>query len=156
MTLCMHQLENRCHNSMRLYVNTASKYVNHGLNVCASLCGVCRPLLSQHTGDVISQYRKELYSLTSQVRTRSAHMSFAMRLLILIPEFLGAVSGVFSLIDPLGYTYIFDFITARLIFNFRGAIITVTDIIMIVYCTDIIGAFRQFKSSEQYVPFLVR
>ena len=79
-------------------------------------------------------------------RIRAETMSFAMRMLILGPELLGGIIGVFGLVDPLGILLVVDFFTARTMANFRAVVVGTTDIVMVVYCYDIIRAMKSSGS----------
>ena len=46
-------------------------------------------------------------------KTKELKMAFVMRMLILLPEFLGGLLGIFTFIDVAGAFLIFDYFTAR-------------------------------------------
>ena len=105
--------------------------------------------IARQSGEVLKFYRKG-------GRSRAAKMALAMRMLILGPEFVGALVAIFVCFDPAGVFQFFDFYSARTVFNSRGAIVGTTDIVMIFYCTDVYNAFKVSKKNDKFVPFPVK
>ena len=83
-----------------------------------------------------------------------------MRLLILIPQIIAAVSRTLVAVDPVGIFGTFDFIFARSIMNFSATVGTFGDIAMIFFSIDVLntykssGSLRAVKPCFQRYPFV--
>ena len=89
-------------------------------------------------------------------QSRPETMAFLMRMLILIPEFIGGLVGVAAYIDPFGVFLINDYYLARTVANSRAVIVGTTDIILIFYCNDIYNAFKLSRTNGRFVAFFVK
>ena len=74
---------------------------------------------------------KNTVDLTREHSAKSKHsraktMAFVMRMLILTPEFIGAVVAVFVCLDPVGAFYSIDYYTARSLLNSRCSLFSFT------------------------------
>ena len=88
--------------------------------------------------------------------TKQERMACAMRMLILIPEFVGGIVGVLAFIDFGGVFMIFDFYTARTLLNSRAAVVAISDIVLVFYCHDIYNTFKSGRRFRRHTPFLVQ
>ena len=55
---------------------------------------------------------------------------------MLVPELVGAIVGILICVDPMGSFHVFGYIPARQLVNFRGTLVALTDVVMVVYCYD--------------------
>ena len=118
--------------------------------VMAAYCIPLAGFILKHVVEVIRHYRSK------KRHTAAETMAFVMRLLILIPEFVAAIDGMFAFADPNGVFLNVDFYSARMLFGSRGAIAGTTDIILIVYCTDMFNAFKSSRKNTPYTPFFTK
>ena len=98
---------------------------------------------------VLEYYKKSDKSIPQRAAMR-------MRLLIIAPEFLGGFVALLISIDPLGAFHVFDYLTARLLLNLRGTIVVITDVVMVVYCYDMLSLLGASQSMRRHEPTLVR
>ena len=95
-------------------------------------------------------------SASGAKKRKKACMSLTMRLMILIPEILGAVALFLISVDPFGNFLIFDYFSARVLVNLRGTMVATTDVTMAIYCYDVYTAFKASKKMNPFTPFLLR
>ena len=124
-------------------------------HICVLVIGCYAALLGlfivKSSVDVVA-----VFSESKKKHSLSSRMALAVRLCILIPEFIGAIAAVMMAIDPLGVFHVFDYFTARRIFNFRGSVVAITDVVMICYCYDIYKNYQKSRKFRRNTPFLVK
>ena len=76
-------------------------------------------------------------------------------MLILVPEFIGAIFGIVAYFDPLGSFRVINYIVARTTFSARVSISGLSDMAMIVYSMDMINAFRCSRTNDKATPTLI-
>ena len=107
------------------------------------------------TGYIGKQSKAVTQLYLEGAKSNVMNMVFAMRMLILIPQFIGGLVGIFALIDVAGAFRIFDYFTARTLMNARTTIVGTTDIVVLFYCHDIYHAFKASQRLQPHSPFLV-
>ena len=105
---------------------------------------------------ILRHVREVVLFFNQGKKNKAAQMALAMRMLILMPELIGSILGVFIIFDPFGAFYTTDYITARSLITMRASLTAFTDVVVIFYCTDVYQAFKKSRNNDRHVPFLVR
>ena len=108
----------------------------HGLLNVTLLCYVFKNI-----GKIKKEYAK----------TKDQNILF-LKYYLIIPECIGTFCKIISQIDALGMWYVFDFITIRILDKISASMVSLTDIVNIIYCVIVYKIFMHSRKLKSYKP----
>ena len=106
---------------------------------------------------ILTQIREVARFYRDGPQNKWATMAFIMRMMILIPEFVGNLLGCLSFFNGLFLYNVFDyFVFLGWLTNFRATIMGITDVVVMFYCWDIYQIFKTRRSMKPFTPFLMK